>query len=177
MAEHAQPVQYRLVEAGHARERRVGMQRFDVAGEAIHESLLRVGRHLDDLVRGAVRGLVAGRRPLLAAEAALASDERPEYVVVDNLTGLVEGLDLDLDEGALALVVDVGDLGLAGQLAAGGRGSWVLLTAPGGTVSEGLDYQPQLLQVAARYPLEQHIGRRRVCRQRDVVYVADPEER
>src|SRR5579871_5038997 len=72
----AQPVQDRAVEAAELRHRRIGVQRVDVAGEAVEQRLL-ARRLLDHFeVRRARRRLQLGRLgAALAAEASLAADE------------------------------------------------------------------------------------------------------
>ena len=109
----AQAVEDRLREAAHGRERRVGVQRVAVARQAVDQRLVLAGR-VGHLVVGRPVGrhVAAARRPAVAAQAALAPDERPTCDVVNSGSPVATSVDLSLGlhHRALALVVDAGDL-------------------------------------------------------------------
>ena len=96
------------VEAGPAREGRVGVQRVAVAVEPVEQGLVGPGVVADGVVGFPVGQLPGAGRAPVAAPAALAGDEQAGPAGPHGVAVVVGGVDLQHHQRGLALVVDGG---------------------------------------------------------------------
>ncbi len=106
----------RPVEAALRRELGVAVQCALVPAEPIEECLLRQGGRFDDSVWFSLWWLVASAGPLGSPEAALTAQEERGPCGVEGLAGIVTHPVFSDQQGGLALVKDVRDMRVAGEL-------------------------------------------------------------